>query len=559
MKKKLLFLKNGFLFSLFFISFFSNAQSDYYDVVEYDLSFSANARAPQGSRRYARSVFLIPASEITGSGILNGDVINGIAFNYLTAQDVATTGSLILYLQNTTDIANNKSTTWSTAISGMTTVSNTSLSIPTTTGDLYIPFSGGSTFTYTGGGIYVAFDYSNPAGMIATTNSSIACNTALTNGLKGAQSNTAVPTIIAASSFRPATKLAKAVSCARPINLNVSGATLNSATLTWNAVGGSNIELEYGLYGFTQGTGTVLTGASVVSPYNVTSLSPSSVYHYYVRTNCGTGNFSAWNGPFAFNTVFEPSSSPYTTSFEQETFPFIGWTTETGTPPGSDWQVGIFGAGALVQNGVVSVYSLSGVTTAAANNWMVSRGVNLTSGSTVTVSFYVRNYVDNGSTGSASYNVTVGNAQTVAAQTTTIATQTPFTDVAWVQKTYTFTAGYTGTHYFGIQNTSPTNTVGRQALFVDNFSVSEVLSSESFLNNKFSIYPNPVSDIITVQSDKVVFNSISIADINGRIIRQITTHSVTHYNLNVSELLSGVYLLKINTSEGTFDQKLIKN
>ncbi|VXB62955.1 putative hemagluttinin family protein [Flavobacterium sp. 9AF] len=559
MKKTLLLIKNSILFLLVLFSTSINAQSDYYDVVDYDGGTSGNARAPQGSRRYARSVYLIPATEINGSGIVSGDVINGIVFTYLAAQDITTTGNLILYLENTSDTANNKSTTWTTAITGMTTVSNSSLTIPNTIGDLSIPFSGGSPFTYTGGGLYVAFDYSNVSGAIATTNATVACNsTGVLNGLKGAQSNTAPPTTTTASSFRPITKLGKSVSCARPIELDASNATLNSATLSWNGVGGSDVEIEYGVYGFTQGTGTILSGVSVVSPYNLTGLSPSSVYDFYIRTNCGGGNYSAWNGPFSFNTIFEPTVAPYNTSFEQESFPFLGWKLETGTPAGSDWQVGIFGAGTFVQDGIASVYSLSGVTTAAANNWVISRGVNLTAGSTVTVSFYVRNYVDNGSTGSASYNLAVGNAQTVASQTTPIGTQASFTDTAWTLKTYTFTPSFTGAHYFGVQNTSPANTVGRQALFMDNFSVSEVLSVDTFLASKFKIYPNPINDIVSINSDSVSFDNISILDINGRTVKQVNVNAVNQFSLNISELNSGIYFLKVKTKEGIFNQKIIK-
>lgn len=68
--------------------------------------------------------FLILQTEKAKTGIVNGNVINSIAFNYLAAQDVQITGNIILYLQNTADATNTKSTTWSTAITGMKTVSN---------------------------------------------------------------------------------------------------------------------------------------------------------------------------------------------------------------------------------------------------------------------------------------------------------------------------------------------------------------------------------------------------------------------------------------------------
>lgn len=52
----------------------------------------------------------------------------------------------------------------------MTLTCDSLISIPDTTGAYDIPFHGGSPFTYTGGGVYVAWEYSRPAGNLSTTN-----------------------------------------------------------------------------------------------------------------------------------------------------------------------------------------------------------------------------------------------------------------------------------------------------------------------------------------------------------------------------------------------------
>ena len=49
------------------------------------------------------------------------------------------------------------------------------------------------------------------------------------------------------------------------------------------------------------------------------------------------------------------------------------------------------------------------------------------------------------------------------------------------------------------------------------------------------------------------------ADINGRIVKETATNSVTNYNLNISDLNSGIYFMKIKTAEGILDKKIIKN
>src|SRR5437773_620096 len=78
-----------------------------------------------------------------------------IGWNYQTAQGVTGSTPLIIYLQNTSDVTNTKSTTWATAITGMTVVHNATTTLPSPAGTFDITFSGGSPFTYTGGGLYV--------------------------------------------------------------------------------------------------------------------------------------------------------------------------------------------------------------------------------------------------------------------------------------------------------------------------------------------------------------------------------------------------------------------
>ncbi|NHN26818.1 T9SS type A sorting domain-containing protein [Flavobacterium jejuense] len=85
------------------------------------------------------------------------------------------------------------------------------------------------------------------------------------------------------------------------------------------------------------------------------------------------------------------------------------------------------------------------------------------------------------------------------------------------------------------------------------------LKSDSFLALKFNIYPNPVNNIISINSDNLIFDSVSLTDINGRIIKEMDTNSVMNYSFNVSDLNSGIYFLKIKTSEGVLDKKIIKN
>ena len=175
---------------------------------------SANARAPQGSQRYIRTVYIITAAEMAASGIPASSLINAIGWSYSAAQSIATSGNLKVYLQNTTDLAYSKpSTTWTNSSNGvidnMTLVSDATETIPSIVGNFDVTFSNGSPFVYTGDGLYVAFEYSNPSGAISTNNTAL-CNNAAVGGVDGLKNafGTSMPAAVTGTSlFRPVTRL----------------------------------------------------------------------------------------------------------------------------------------------------------------------------------------------------------------------------------------------------------------------------------------------------------------------------------------------------------------
>ncbi len=136
-------------------------------VLPHDGSHSRHS-SPQTLYRFARCYFLILASEMSASGFPSGEHITSIGYNYQYGTDISTTGYFKVYFENTSDITNNKSMNWNQAVSSMTLVNSDSLKIQSASGIFDIPLNNSSAFTYTGGGIYVAFEYSNPSGTLST-------------------------------------------------------------------------------------------------------------------------------------------------------------------------------------------------------------------------------------------------------------------------------------------------------------------------------------------------------------------------------------------------------
>lgn len=93
-----------------------------------------------------------------------------------------------------------------------------------------------------------------------------------------------------------------APACNAPSALGVSNIGFNSANLNW-VTGGSNLwNVEYGVSGFTQGSGTKLDSV-YTSSYFLNGLSPNTTYDFYVQDTCNLANASSWVGPFTFTTL----------------------------------------------------------------------------------------------------------------------------------------------------------------------------------------------------------------------------------------------------------------
>ncbi len=73
-----------------------------------------------------------------------------------------------------------------------------------------------------------------------------------------------------------------------------------------------------------------------------------------------------------------------------------------------------------------------------------------------------------------------------------------------------------------------------------------------------AIYPNPSQGEIYIASPQAVVTSARIFDIRGRLINQVVFNNPTEYKLDVSNLESAVYFVRIITENGTITKRIIK-
>jgi len=96
------------------------------------------------------------------------------------------------------------------------------------------------------------------------------------------------------------------VSCNAPSNINLVGNTATSASIGWTTGGSSNWNVQWGLPGFSLGTGNKILNASS-NPITLSSPSSATYYDMYVQDTCLGSGKSYWVGPFTFSTGPLPS------------------------------------------------------------------------------------------------------------------------------------------------------------------------------------------------------------------------------------------------------------
>lgn len=85
-----------------------------------------------------------------------------------------------------------------------------------------------------------------------------------------------------------------------------------------------------------------------------------------------------------------------------------------------------------------------------------------------------------------------------------------------------------------------------------------VLSNKVFDSSSFLVYPNPAENILNIDTSNQFIKSYAIYDNQGRIVKDSRLNSGVNFTIDISNLQSGIYLLKINSSDKSITKKFIK-
>jgi|SRR5690554_1701997 len=89
--------------------------------------------------------------------------------------------------------------------------------------------------------------------------------------------------------------------------------------------------------------------------------------------------------------------------------------------------------------------------------------------------------------------------------------------------------------------------------------IAPTVSVKDFISDKFNVFPNPVTDIVTItNSERIGIEAITVYDLEGRVIKARKYNGENKTQLNLSNLATATYILHIQTKEGVAVKKIVK-
>lgn len=358
-----------------------------------------------------------------------------------------------------------------------------------------------------------------------------------------------------------------APSCLNPSDfvLGTGGITATSAEIEWTDSNGAGtvFDIEFGLDGFTPGSGTVINDWASTS-YNFMGLTPDTAYDFYITANCTGGNGdSELVGPISFLTAFECSNYglPFNEDWASENAFNSCYTLDNANMDTLSWtfnSVNDFDGDGTNDN-VINIFPQAA--NVAKDDWIFTPVISGVANADymITVRY---NGVDINATANESFDLVITDSpssmatmQTVIGSYSGITQQGVFGDMTgndFLTQAYTSSETYTptssGDFYIGIHaNTTAANS---DVFLVSSIVVSETLSDNEFERNAFSHYYDENLQTLNLESSNLPLTGIEIFSTLGQSVvnRPLSKKSEI---INVSDLSPGVYLAKVEI-DGNF-------
>lgn len=317
-----------------------------------------------------------------------------------------------------------------------------------------------------------------------------------------------------------------------PLNLAASNVTSTSLTLSWNASTDNVGVTGYDVYSNNTMIGTVTSTSA-----NITGLTASSTYSFFVKAKDAAGNQSGNS-----NTV----------------------TVTTPAPPSANYCTS---KGNIVADEFINRVQLNTINnTSGANGGygnFTHLSTNLTKGTSYTIT------ITPGWTGTRyneGYAVWIDYNQNGTFESNERVYSRSATNATSVSGSFTVpTSALNGTtrmrvsmKYNAIPTACETFSYGEvedYTIVIGSGTNSSYAIPDEFADAFAKIYPNPVIDVLNIDTNAEI-KSIKILDLAGK--EQFNLNTVHQNKLNVSHLTAGIYILVMETNQGRIMEKFIK-
>lgn len=238
----------------------------------------------------------------------------------------------------------------------------------------------------------------------------------------------------------------------------------------------------------------------------------------------------------------------YTQSFDSATMP-ADWTIINGGDPGT-WETwDTYSASTDIDPHSGSHYLGLEYGSTAHDDYAVSPAIVVTAGVSDKLTFWSKN----GGTGLAEeFDIKISTTTPTAAGLTNTLASAVKPPTAWTQYTYDLSAYVGQTIYIAFYS----STEDIWFIGIDDFQISGALGVSEVNAKTASIYPNPVSEILHIDS-KNRMSEISIYDFTGKLQKQEKINS-EKVRINMTDLTTGNYILRIKDGQTEKSYKIVK-
>ena len=335
---------------------------------------------------------------------------------------------------------------------------------------------------------------------------------------------------------------------------STAGAPLDVDYIVWGPFTSNPYQISLCSSNFLNPQTQVSCSYSVAAIENFVLYNNAEAYYILLVTNYsnqpGTIVIEQDGGPGATNceVVCENPVQSYTQGFENGETNCISYDDVNGANGASGWAINTVLPADSGNRSMVYTHDSQ----LPGNDWFFTGRIALTAGTNYALQFKYRtssepNVFEN-------LQVSFGSNASAAGMSTQILNfEGISTNLgnAFATATATFTATVSGTYFVGFRSFSAAN---QGYIQIDNISLNESLSTNSFDQNGISYFPNPVKDVLTF-SNVERFTGISIYNLLGQ---KVLSQNGTVNQIDLSSLNSGAYIVKLTDGISVKSIKIIK-